>query len=477
MHTLGRLCVCSTASLQGAHWRCCVHVGWLRRVRVMRAGIEAPKSCWWVQRLFNMSTITREWGALQHAHLMPFRWAGGAPDKGGGCLCEGMSSTPLVCSAGSRWAVHACCLLGESVIPTLCWAINASGSRPVTCCTSPQHSEPAVVCGCWLQGHVATRAAHAAAQHQVNGHSSRHAGGCGAGVQRFTGMHTCGRGLAPVAAPCTRTVLSAHGAQHEAMWPRLRPRPRPDAVWVGWEWGQSVAAAPADGRAACWAGWHSTGAHPRASWDRWVQAPGWQQTAHCRVSQGGILGLCLCSAGTLGCGRLVGSCAVLSSSACVLSQPLFVAAGKTRTILNLLSVVMHSAAKGSLELVPSVAKLASSAAAVATGSSGGDGGSMPDAAAERQRLWQQQSPWMFGQPTVRDLVGPTASTGKEGGPVEEDSQIESSCATSKSKDCHCWFSIPRFLCVHTMVWLLAPTSMVLCAVQACPAMTQSALAS
>lgn len=42
-------------------------------VRVMRAGIEARGSCWWVQRLFNMSTITREWVALQHAHLMPFR--------------------------------------------------------------------------------------------------------------------------------------------------------------------------------------------------------------------------------------------------------------------------------------------------------------------------------------------------------------------------------------------------------------------
>lgn len=42
-------------------------------VRVMRAGIEARDSCWWVQRLFNMSTITREWVALQHAHLMPFR--------------------------------------------------------------------------------------------------------------------------------------------------------------------------------------------------------------------------------------------------------------------------------------------------------------------------------------------------------------------------------------------------------------------
>lgn len=43
------------------------------RVRAMRAGIEASDSCWWVQRLFNMATITREWVALQHAHLMPFR--------------------------------------------------------------------------------------------------------------------------------------------------------------------------------------------------------------------------------------------------------------------------------------------------------------------------------------------------------------------------------------------------------------------
>jgi hypothetical protein len=94
------------------------------------------------------------------------------------------------------------------------------------------------------------------------------------------------------------------------------------------------------------------------------------------------------------------------------------AAGKTRTILNLLSVVMHSAAKGSLELVPSVAKRASSAAAAvaaaaAAASAGSSGDAVLDAAAERQRLWQQQSPWMFGQPTVRDLVGPTASTGEE----------------------------------------------------------------
>ena len=38
----------------------------------MRAGLETPNSSWWVQRLFNMSTLTREWVALQHAHLMPF---------------------------------------------------------------------------------------------------------------------------------------------------------------------------------------------------------------------------------------------------------------------------------------------------------------------------------------------------------------------------------------------------------------------
>jgi hypothetical protein len=38
----------------------------------MRAGLEELHSGWWLQRLFNMSTITREWVALQHAHLMPF---------------------------------------------------------------------------------------------------------------------------------------------------------------------------------------------------------------------------------------------------------------------------------------------------------------------------------------------------------------------------------------------------------------------
>ncbi|WIA30316.1 hypothetical protein OEZ86_000404 [Tetradesmus obliquus] len=88
--------------------------------------------------------------------------------------------------------------------------------------------------------------------------------------------------------------------------------------------------------------------------------------------------------------------------------------GKTRTILNLLSVVMHSAAKGSLELVPKAAgssgstqpRAAAAAAAAAAGSS-----AEAAAAAERQRLWRLQSPWMFGQPTARDLVGPSKDTG------------------------------------------------------------------
>ncbi len=38
----------------------------------MLSGLERKESCWWVLRLFNMSTITREWVALQHSHLVPF---------------------------------------------------------------------------------------------------------------------------------------------------------------------------------------------------------------------------------------------------------------------------------------------------------------------------------------------------------------------------------------------------------------------
>lgn len=38
----------------------------------VRAGLEMPNSGWYALRLFNMSTISREWIALQHAHLLPF---------------------------------------------------------------------------------------------------------------------------------------------------------------------------------------------------------------------------------------------------------------------------------------------------------------------------------------------------------------------------------------------------------------------
>lgn len=38
----------------------------------MRAGLVTPGSCWWLLKLSNMSTITREWVALQHAHVSPF---------------------------------------------------------------------------------------------------------------------------------------------------------------------------------------------------------------------------------------------------------------------------------------------------------------------------------------------------------------------------------------------------------------------
>jgi senataxin len=87
--------------------------------------------------------------------------------------------------------------------------------------------------------------------------------------------------------------------------------------------------------------------------------------------------------------------------------------GKTRTILNLLSVVMHSAAKGSLELVP---KAAGSSGHMqpraAAGAAAGAGTSAEAAAAaERHRVWRLQSPWMVGEPTARDLVGPSKDTG------------------------------------------------------------------
>lgn len=38
----------------------------------MRAGLMTKNSTWYLLKLSNMSTITREWIALQHAHLCPF---------------------------------------------------------------------------------------------------------------------------------------------------------------------------------------------------------------------------------------------------------------------------------------------------------------------------------------------------------------------------------------------------------------------
>ena len=69
--------------------------------------------------------------------------------------------------------------------------------------------------------------------------------------------------------------------------------------------------------------------------------------------------------------------------------------GKTRTILNLLSVVMHSANKGALELQKGAA------------GSGGRGGAADDGAASRladedkARLWVKQAPWVAGKPDLR----------------------------------------------------------------------------
>lgn len=38
----------------------------------MREGLRCAGSTWWLLRLMNAATISREWVALQHAHLMPF---------------------------------------------------------------------------------------------------------------------------------------------------------------------------------------------------------------------------------------------------------------------------------------------------------------------------------------------------------------------------------------------------------------------
>lgn len=43
-----------------------------RRVKAMRTGITAPNSCWFLKKLANLSTITREWVALQSVGRLPF---------------------------------------------------------------------------------------------------------------------------------------------------------------------------------------------------------------------------------------------------------------------------------------------------------------------------------------------------------------------------------------------------------------------
>jgi hypothetical protein len=96
--------------------------------------------------------------------------------------------------------------------------------------------------------------------------------------------------------------------------------------------------------------------------------------------------------------------------------------GKTRTILNLLSVVMHAAAKGSLELMPiaggvnengtttsltAVKAAAGPSSSAAAGPSSSSSSSVQMTPEERRRYkWALQSPWMFGLPVKRDAVGP-----------------------------------------------------------------------
>jgi hypothetical protein len=123
--------------------------------------------------------------------------------------------------------------------------------------------------------------------------------------------------------------------------------------------------------------------------------------------------------------------------------------GKTRTILNMLSVVMHAAAKGSLELLQAGAMgssrevrgswwqlVASAVAGAAPGAAGAAGllqlhllkasrswpaghACSPPLAARppsmhlqlilpelRHQLWRAQSPWYFGGASALDEVGP-----------------------------------------------------------------------
>ena len=42
------------------------------RVRALRHGLGSVGSTWWMLKLANMSTITREWSAMQNAQFSPF---------------------------------------------------------------------------------------------------------------------------------------------------------------------------------------------------------------------------------------------------------------------------------------------------------------------------------------------------------------------------------------------------------------------
>ncbi|KAL6754526.1 AAA domain-containing protein [Haematococcus lacustris] len=75
--------------------------------------------------------------------------------------------------------------------------------------------------------------------------------------------------------------------------------------------------------------------------------------------------------------------------------------GKTRTILNLLSVVMHAAQKGSLELMKGQPRVNGSGGAV-----------MEDE--ERLRMWLSQAPWVLGDPSPLDQVTPFDEPGQQG---------------------------------------------------------------
>ncbi len=44
----------------------------LRSVRAVRHGLNTPSSTWWLLKLCNMSTIAREWSAMQNAECSPF---------------------------------------------------------------------------------------------------------------------------------------------------------------------------------------------------------------------------------------------------------------------------------------------------------------------------------------------------------------------------------------------------------------------